>query len=92
MEAEIQLPLGRDLRRRKAEITQSVAAPESIRRLVKLVGSIAPLASAVLHNKEFDANAMRVITVSATVTEAACVDCSVTLHTLNSRLIRDPDT
>jgi hypothetical protein len=70
MEAEIQLPLGRDLRRRNADTTQRVAAPDRILRIVKPAGSMAPPARAILQSTELEAKATRVIAERAIVTEA----------------------
>ena len=76
MEAEIQLPLGRALFLRSDEITQSVAAPESILRFVKLAGSIELPARAILQSRELEANAASASAVSAMVKDLACVDRS----------------
>jgi len=76
MEAEIQLPLGRALFLRSDEITQSVAAPESILRFVKLAGSIELPARAILQRRELEANATRASAVSVMVKDPACVDRS----------------
>ena len=62
----------------------SVAAPEIMRRLVKLAGSIEPPTRAILHSSELAAKATRVIAVRAIVTEAACFDCSASATSLES--------
>jgi hypothetical protein len=58
-------------------MNQSVAAPDSILRLVKLVGSIAPPARASLQSTELAANATSVVAVSAMVNDADRAGCSV---------------